>query len=134
MKRARVQDRSGRNHSGRDRPGQHRDGERLHRHWGSRSAGNNRDHSRSDAFSNLDDPFKRYVDNREPRRAQADVVVRQWSQRAELVLPQPCRLCPNTAFLKREDWLAHVDAIDMLPADPLNRIFTYFRIACFKIS
>jgi hypothetical protein len=26
------------------------------------------------------------------------------------VLPQPCRLCPDTAFVKREDLLAHIDA------------------------
>ena len=35
--------------------------------------------------------------------------MRQWSERAEPTLPQPCRLC-NAEFLKREDWLAHVVA------------------------
>jgi hypothetical protein len=25
------------------------------------------------------------------------------------VLPQPCRLCPDTAFLKREDFIDHVN-------------------------
>ena len=118
-KRARIadkRDRSGRQQgrqqgrAGRQQVRSGRLDERVSQQWGSISAGDNRDHSRNDSFNNLDNPFKRYVDNWESRRAQPDVVVRQWSQRAEPVLPQPCRLCPDTAFLKREDWLAHVDA------------------------
>ena len=84
--------------------------ERLRRYWGNSSASDNRDHSRSDAFNNLDNPFKRYVDNWERRRRQPEVIIREWSERAEPVLPQPCRLCPDTAFVKREDLLAHIDA------------------------
>ena len=118
-KRPRVRDRSGQqqdralrqqDRSGQQRDRSDRDDERLKRHWGSNNAGDNRDHTRSDAFNNLDDQYKRYAENWERRRAEPDVSVREFSQRAEPMLPQPCRLCPDTAFLKREDFLAHVDA------------------------
>ena len=85
------------------------DGRELKRHWGSHGSGDNRDHSRNDAFNNLDNPFRRYEDNWERRRTSPDVKVREWSDRAEPVLPQPCRLCPDTAFLKREDFIDHVN-------------------------
>ena len=107
---ARQQDRSGRRREQDTRERSGRVDERVKRQWGSHSAGDNRDHSRSDAYNNLDNPYKRYADNWEHRRSEADVSVREWSQRAEPVLPQPCRLCPDTAFLRREDFLAHVDA------------------------
>ena len=46
----------------------------------------------------------------ERRRTDPEVSVREWSDRADPVLPQPCRHCPDKAFLKREDFIAHVDA------------------------
>jgi hypothetical protein len=69
-KRPRVRCRSDRDQSGRhqERSGQQQDrsgrvDERVKRQWGSHSAGDNRDHSRSDAYNNLDNPYKRYADN-----------------------------------------------------------------------
>ena len=125
-KRLRAQtgrDRTGRDQTGRDQTGRDqtnqapdtrdRSGrldERAKRAWTSKNTSDNRDHSRSDAFNNLDNPFQRYVDNWELRRTNPDVDVRQWTDRAEPCLPQPCGLCPDTAFLKREDLVAHIDA------------------------
>ena len=113
-KRLRVQDRSnrhqpGRDQTGRDQTGRDRDvdirnrsdrlDESTKRVWTSKNTSDNRDHSRDDAFNNLDNPFQRYVDNWEHRRTNPDVDVRQWTDRAEPCLPQPCGLCPWAAGL-----------------------------------
>jgi hypothetical protein len=118
LRKPRKQDRSGReqDRSGqvqqrsdrvRDRSGMDA---RAHRAWGVHSQGDNRDHSRSDAFNSLDNPFKRYKDSWGMRRCRAEETCKVWSDRAEPSLPQPCRLCPHREFIAREDWLEHVNA------------------------
>ena len=113
---ARQRDQSGRQQSGRqqDRSGRQqawrgRVDERVQFHWGSHAAGNNRDHSRSDAYNNLDNPYRRYEENWARRRVEPEVSLKQWSARAEPGLPQPCRLCRDKAFLNRQHWEAHVN-------------------------
>ena len=43
------------------------------------------------------------------RRRTSEVELKEWSRRAAETLPQPCRLCKNTEFISREDWLRHVN-------------------------
>ena len=33
-----------------------------------------------------------------------------WPDAATATAPQPCRLCQDVAFMRREDWQAHVEA------------------------
>ena len=82
--------------------------DRVRQVWGSRSSGDNRDHSRSDALNNLDHPFQRYKEAW-PRRREAEAVsVKRFCQRAGPILPQPCRLCQQE-FCTREDFVRHVN-------------------------
>ena len=53
------QDRSGQDRSGRDQSG--RLDERVERAWGNRGDSDNRDHSRTDDYSNLDHPYSAFV-------------------------------------------------------------------------
>lgn len=83
--------------------------ERTNRVWGVQSEGDNRGHSRSDAFNSLDNPFKRYKENWKLRRGLPDETCKVWADKAEPSLPQPCRLCQDKEFCCREDWLKHVN-------------------------
>eukprot|EP00973_Karenia_brevis_P022382 3080749-Karenia_brevis.AAC.1 len=78
--------------------------------WAINSGGDNRDHTRYDAWNDADTPFQRYVENWPRERQTAEESVRQWEKRAVHILPQPCRLCQES-FLSREQWLSHVNAI-----------------------
>ena len=71
----------------------------------------NRDHSRSDAASSLDHPYQRFKDAWPLRRRTSEVELKEWSRGAAETLPQPCRLCKNTEFISREDWLRHVNEV-----------------------
>ena len=111
------QDRTGR-HQTRDQTGRDQDRSgrlkveddpRLQRAWGTTGHGDNRDNSRSDVLNSLDDPYQRYITSWSQRRSAAEVSCRIWSKSAEPCLPQPCRLCPDRAFVSREEWQAHVD-------------------------
>ena len=120
----RAQDQSGRaqvrdvrDESGRaqDRGGRAQDRDlsgmdpRVDRAWGISSQGDNRDHSRSDSVNCMDNPLQRYKEAWNLRRSRADETCKEWHDKAEPSLPQPCRLCQNQEFLRREDWLRHVD-------------------------
>ena len=83
--------------------------ERADRAWGVPSQGDNRDHSRTDFLNSLDHPLMRYKSSWHLRRQRPDEVCRVWHDRAEPSLPQPCRLCPDTGFVRREELLRHID-------------------------
>jgi len=104
----RQQDRIGRRQDRVGRDQTHGFDDRVRQVWGSRSSGDNRDHSRSDALNNLDHPFQRYKEAW-PRRREAEAVsVKRFCQRADPILPQPCRLCQQE-FCTREDFVSHVN-------------------------
>ena len=82
---------------------------RVNRSWGISSQGDNRDHSRSDAFNCMDNPMTRYKKSWSLRRTREKETCKEWHHQAEPSLPQPCRLCSDKEFIRREDWLDHVN-------------------------
>ena len=112
-------DQSGRDRSGRDQSGRHQIQDRdqsgpdprVDRVWRNASQGDNRDHTRSDAYNNLDDPYQRWKDAWALRRTAPEVSLKQWATTAEPSLPQPCLLCPDTEFVMREDLMQHVNEV-----------------------
>ena len=80
---------------------------RVGRAWDTSGGSSNRDGTRKDDHNDRDDPMQRYRENRSLRRRRVNEVSRKWSQNAERILPQPCRLC-QLAFPSREKWLDHV--------------------------
>ena len=79
--RVRVRDESGRvqvrDQSDRVQVRDHRLDERVDHAWGNRGSSDNRDHARTDDYSNKDNPYKRFCDNYGLHRASDDVSVRQ---------------------------------------------------------
>ena len=144
--RDRTGEAAGRDQTSRDRTGEGvgRDqtglDARTQRVWGTSSQGDNRDHSRSDAFNSLDNPFKRYRDTWNLRRTSAEVTTKTWADRAEPTLPQPCRLCPDAEFVSREDWQRHVDEVHgglqrySIGESPHENIFNFDILFIFSVE
>ena len=43
------------------------------------------------------------------RRTREKETCKEWHHQAEPSLPQPCRLCSDKEFIRREEWLDHVN-------------------------
>ena len=112
--RVQVQERSGRTQerSGRTQLRDPAMDERVDRAWGNRGCGDNRDHSRTDAYNNKDHPYWRYCENYTLRRVCAKEQSRQWDTHASPCGPLQCLLCPSgTDFPCRSEWVKHLDAM-----------------------
>ena len=97
------------------------------------SAGTNRDGSRTDILNGQDHPFRRYKENWPRRRRSVEVSVKVWPDVATATAPQPCRLCQDLAFLRREDWQVHVDAEHGGVQRYRNALFALLSLSPYKV-
>ena len=100
---------------------------------GTAAPGTNRDGSRSDPLSGQDHPFRRYKANWHRRRRTECVSVKAWPDVAIATAPQPCRLCQDVAFMRREDWQSHVDAEHGGTQRYRNALFALLSLCPYKV-
>jgi hypothetical protein len=108
-------------------------GDDTKRFWGSSSASDSRDHSRSDTYNNLDDPLKRYIEDWPRRRLEPDIAVREWTDRADPVLPVQCKFCCK-AFLTYEEFVLHRNEQHGGPQRNRNALLCHLSLAPYVVK